>query len=211
GDDEAGRDAVVLDIPLPHHRAAIDEGVQEDAVLGPHRHLVLEAVEEQEVAADLEPFNRARPRLHTELLAGPAQGVAAERVVDSGRRLEDVEVTLVQHDAARQVGVGVAARAECQTARWLFLPVHAGVLGLAVGSVQLLTAVPGTAGLWRDAPELEPPQAVEPARIVPPERRRVVAEPLPPVHLPGSRRGGPAGTGVASTRAGVSGDAPPKP
>src|SRR5262249_6329919 len=49
-----GRYAVVLDLHPRLHRAAVHEGHQEDLVVGLHRHLVLEAVQEHEVAADLE-------------------------------------------------------------------------------------------------------------------------------------------------------------
>src|SRR5262245_40830758 len=51
---DAGRHAVVLDVNPALHRTRVDEADQEDLVIGPYRHVILEAVEEEEITADVE-------------------------------------------------------------------------------------------------------------------------------------------------------------
>src|SRR5438132_9822302 len=51
---QAGRHAVIADFHAPLDSAGIDEADEIDLIVGPERNLILEAVEEHEVAADHE-------------------------------------------------------------------------------------------------------------------------------------------------------------
>src|SRR5207248_849095 len=55
-DANPGRHAVIVDFHLPLDRPRIDEPDEIDLVAGHHRHLVLDAVQEGEGAADVQPL-----------------------------------------------------------------------------------------------------------------------------------------------------------
>ncbi len=97
-----------------------------------------------------------------ELLAGSAEGGAAENILEAGRRAEDVEVTLVEHDAAGQAAVGVDAHAEHQAARVRFLDADENILD---GVVRIERVVQhgdfgSTAALGRCLEDAEPLEVV---------------------------------------------------
>src|SRR5207248_1482562 len=73
--------------------------------------------------------------LEAELLAGSAEGGAVEEVVEALRQACDVEVALVEDDAAGEATVGVDADAEEQAAGVGLLDVDAQVLEGGVGGV----------------------------------------------------------------------------
>src|SRR5262249_34132100 len=72
-----------------------------------------------------------RHRLDAELLAGPLERLAGEEVRQTQRRAEDVEVALVEDDAARQARARVDADAENQAAAPRLLDLDEDVLDLA--------------------------------------------------------------------------------
>src|SRR5437899_793665 len=75
---------------------------------------------------------RAGNCLGPELLSGATPGPAAQQILKTCRRAEDVEVPLVEHDAAGQAGVGVDADAEDQAAGPRLLHIDDDPLELAV-------------------------------------------------------------------------------
>src|SRR5207237_2314059 len=68
---EADGNAIVLDLESAFNRARIEEGQRIEAVVGENGHLVLDAVEEHEVAAGLEPVD---------IRSDAAEGEAAQRL-----------------------------------------------------------------------------------------------------------------------------------
>jgi len=82
---DASRDAVVLDLHAGLHGAGIDEGDKVQVVVGSNRDLVLQAVEEHEVATDLEEAADALvPEQAQHVVAQAARG---EHAPDSARLL----------------------------------------------------------------------------------------------------------------------------
>ena len=89
GDDEpeaeTGGDAVIGDFKLALDGAAIDEGHHEDIVVGHDRHLVLDAVEEHEVAADLEAVDVGADAAELEA-ADALEATSVEAFINRGVR-----------------------------------------------------------------------------------------------------------------------------
>src|SRR5438552_4943639 len=86
---ETGGHAVVVDVHAPFHGARIEEGHGPEVVVGHDRHLIFQAVEKQEIAADLEAIDHR---------ADAAEFEAAQAAIAAGiKTLED-----------RRIGTGVA-------------------------------------------------------------------------------------------------------
>src|SRR5262249_42398240 len=74
----------------------------------------------------------ARNGLGTKLLAGATKSTSAQQLVETGRPARDVEITLVEGDAAVEASIRVHSDAKDQAASRLFLDCHQDVLEFLV-------------------------------------------------------------------------------